>query len=235
MASKHICLISTIHDPKGKLFLPAFHYLPALDQIYDSIIISVTDQTNQIVKDVTNGNISPTQGMAMGRRRVLQLGLATQADVFHYCDFDRILYWVAHFPKELKELIKIVRSNDDLGKFLVLERTQWAFDTHPLLQRLTEGLVNKYHSNGRYTDYLSGSRIIPRDLATQILDKSQVNNGAALDVEWVKLLDPDNVSHFAFNGLAYEHKFLGLEKSFKQEVATRLDNMISALRLNVTR
>lgn len=224
------CLLSTIHDPQGKMYEPIKYLFPRLVNIYDDVIISITGKTHPSIVDAIGkyGDIGPTAGIAKGRRRVLGLGLQADADYFHYCDFDRILYWAAHYPKQLQHTISDTKGVD---KMVILERSDEAWVSHPFLQRLTEWTINCHYSNGRYTDYLTGSRIIPRQMAEVILSGSKATNGAALDIEWPLIVGLDNILYLKVDGLAYEHRYLGLEKPFAQEVKTRLDNMFSALRL----
>ena len=226
------CLLSTIYDPQGKMYEPIKQLFPRLVELYDDVIISVTDKTHPAIIDTIGkyANVGPTAGMANGRRRVLELGLKTNADYFHYCDFDRMLFWIAHYPKQLEHTIQDTKGID---KMAILERSDDAFASHPFLQRLTEWIINCRYSNGRYTDFLTGSRIIPAYLARLIVEKSKATNGAELDIEWPMIAGLENLIYLKVDGLAYEHKYLGLEKPFNQEIKTRIDNMISALRLNV--
>lgn len=230
MANSDCCLISTIHDPESKLAEPIRRYLPALRYIYPNVIFSVTDRTHEdVIFSLGNcASVGPTSGHANGRRRALRLGLESGANTFHYCDSDRILFWIATCPDELAELVGKVSHTD---KLVILERTGEAWQSHPFLQRLTEGTINRTFQNGHYIDYLTGSRIIPRNLAVKILGKSRAKNAAALDVEWPLIVGADSIIRVSVNGLAYEHRLWGLEKSLGLEVKVRLDNMFSALRL----
>ncbi len=210
------------------MYEPIKCLLPRLLDIYDNVAISITNKTHLSIIDAIGiyGSVGPTAGIANGRRRVLELGLKSNADYFHYCDFDRILFWVAHFPKQLWHTINDTKGID---KMVILERSNEAWRSHPLLQRLTEWVINCRYSNGKYTDYLTGSRIIPRPMVEMILAKSKVTNGATLDVEWPLIIELNNLLYLKVDGLAYEHKYLGLQKPFIQEVKTRVDNMVSAL------
>lgn len=219
-------LISTVHDPDAKLAPAARLLLPYLSTVYSGMAFCVTDKTHPdtIRAFGSSAIVNQAEGPANGRRCALSLGLQTIYNTFHYCDGDRILFWAWHYPDEL---CNIVKRYEKAHCFVVLGRTKKAFSTHPLFQRLTENLVNLSTLSGK--DYLSGSRIIPRPIALKILEASTDDNAAALDLEW-PLIARDFI-YTEVDGLAYEHKFFGLEKPFKVEAKTRITNMISSIKV----
>lgn len=217
-------LLSTIHDPAGKLAAPALATLPLLDSIYEGVAFCVTARThrNTIRALGASAILNTAEGAANGRRCALVLGLDMRAKVFHYCDGDRILYWALNNPDELQ---RVVKNYEHTKHLVILGRTPQAFRTHPFFQRITESIVNLSTFSG--VDYLSGSRIIPYPLAAQILTQSKNNNAAALDLEWPKIAG--GFIYAEVDGLAYEHRAFGLEKPFKQEIKTRLENMVFSI------
>jgi hypothetical protein len=225
-----VCLLSTVHDPAGKLANAAGEKLSVLKELYSSCVFLATDKTHPRTKTILREyvTIAPTDGMANARRLALSIGYYNHKDVFHFCDFDRILFWVSTNPDELKWLIE---SAVVAVKFIILQRTTRAFESHPLLQRVTEKVINQAFSNGIYIDYLSGSRIIPARFVPRILRQSKVTNGAAIDIEWAKIIGEDDTTWWACDGLAYEHTMFDIEKPPIKEIVTRLDNMVSALSL----
>lgn len=240
MANQNICLISTVHDPAGKLAPFIRKYLPLLVDIYGEIRVNVTEKTHLETWKALgkHGSIGKTAGNgAEGRRRALRLGLETDCETFHYCDFDRILYWVAHHPRELE---RIIENSGDVRTFIILERSVHAIKSHPIFQRLTEGIANfvfsEWYSDNHALDFLSGSRLISRPCVLEILWYSKENNAAAIDFEWPTILGRERVVYQSVDGLAYEHRFLGIEKPFSEEIKTRLNNLFEIIKLRyVTR
>lgn len=217
-------LISTIHDPQAKLAKAAKTHIPFLRTIYEDMCFCVTEKTHPDTITALGefAILNNAEGPANGRRCALNLGLSTDAQVFHYCDGDRILFWAMMHPNELKE---VVEKFQHTKHFVILGRTRQAFRTHPLFQRITESIINLSSLSG--IDYLSGSRIIPRSTAVKILDHSRNNNAAALDLEWPKIVG--DFLYTRVDGLEYEHRIFNLEKPFRQEVRTRLENMILSI------
>lgn len=219
-------LISTVHDPGAKLARAAEMLLPFLSTVYSGMAFCVTEKTHpDTIRAFGNSAIvNQAEGPANGRRCALTLGLETPHNVFHYCDGDRVLFWAWMHPGELYATIK---RFEKANRLVVLGRTKQAFGTHPLFQRITEWAVNTSTLSG--VDYLSGSRIIPRLVALKILAQSKDDNAAALDLEWPRIAG--DFIYIQVDGLAYEHRLFGLEKPFRTEMKTRVDNMISSIRV----
>lgn len=235
MANQNLCLVSTVHDPAGKLAPFILASMPVLETIYGKIRVNVTQKTHLATWTALGeyGRFGDTSGNgAEGRRGALRLGLETDCDVFHYCDFDRILYWVSHHAHEL---IECTKDLSEKSPFIIYERSRPALYTHPFFQRITERLANAVYEDlyrDNYTlDYLSGARIIPRVYVCEILARSTTNNAAALDFEWPLILGRDRLTHLTVNGLAYEHRFLGIQKPFFEEIKTRLVNLFEVIKL----
>lgn len=218
-------LVSTIHDPTGKLAQAARKMFPFLSTVYEGMIFCVTEKTHRDTIKALEGSavINLARGAANGRRCALSLGLETKHKAFHYCDGDRILFWACRYPYELRN---IVRKFNHTERMVILGRTKEAMDSHPLFQRITEHAINILAARG--IDYLTGSRIIPADIAEKILEHSISSNVAALDVEWPRIAG--DFIYAQVDGLAYEHRLFGLEKPLSKEIPMRLQNMISAIR-----
>jgi hypothetical protein len=211
-------LLSALHDSDGKLIDAISLYLPELQRIYDSIVVVVTDTTDGKVIDLLGeaAKVQAMGGLAQARRMSINFGLQTQADHFHYCDFDRVLYWIINYPDELRSVVNHIPLYD----FVVFGRTEQAFNTHPELQRITELECNRLF--GYNVDILSGSRGLSRPVAQKIVAESTAN-GAGVDAEW--LLIAERFRYIECNGLAYESASFGIEKSDNEELETRIKNL----------
>ncbi len=118
-------------------------------------------------------------GAAHARREVVQFGLEGNHEHYHYCDFDRLLTWIKTDIDELRQVIRDIQSSD----FLVLGRTEQAFQTHPKEWIETERITNKIFSLeiGRQMDITAGSCAFTKRCAEYILRYSEA---AMTDAEW---------------------------------------------------
>jgi hypothetical protein len=68
----------------------------------------------------------------------VQLGLSRPVDRIHFCDLDRLIHWLMHFPNELVSLPDRWTEHD----VTMLVRSPRALNSHPDCQVLTESLAN---------------------------------------------------------------------------------------------
>lgn len=226
-----VTLLSILHDPSGQLLDPAKIVLPELTRIYKNVVVDITEDTQSdlisYVNRLTIASVNKRDGIGNSRRRVLASGLSnTTSNHFHYCDFDRIIYWYTFFPEELEEYINIIPKFD----FIVFGRTQLAFSSHPFIQKLTEWLCDLIFSvkySDGFTDILSGSRGMSRRVA-KIISRYSKAHGAGVDAEWPKIaLDSGYpVVDYSVNGLGYESIHLNIQKNKWQEIKFRFENLI---------
>jgi hypothetical protein len=120
------------------------------------------------------------------------------------CDFDRALHWMAHYPRELPEVIGGIAEFD----LLVLGRTDRAWATHPPYQAQTEPLFNRIFAltTGLPWDVGAGSRGFSRRGAERLLELSKEPT-IGIDAEWPLLLLSQEgyaVGYRACEGLEFE-------------------------------
>jgi hypothetical protein len=155
-----IGLICVTHDPAGKNTNLVKKLDSSLNEVYQDMYITVSEETNKELKDklVESGfkiKVIPKKGAAHARREVLKFGLKGSNQYFHYCDFDRLLTWADRYGNELKSIVAEIPDND----YLILGRTKRAFNTHPIEWVETEKITNKIFSLelGQEADVTAGS------------------------------------------------------------------------------
>ncbi len=175
-----VALAATHHDSDGRLYDQTARIVPLLHEIYSSIVILVTPATlpaSRSLLQATGVHISssgadlPQGHMHLGlwRRRAVEQALmvSLQATHIHFCDFDRVLHWAEYYPDELRLTLDTLTQYD----FTVLGRTRRAFDSHPRIQRDTEGIVNHVFAtvSGLPWDVTAASRGLSRWAAQPIV------------------------------------------------------------------
>lgn len=241
MSNNKIALLTTIHDPDGNLVNHTQDYLPKISSLFDLRFCEVTQETSQKLIKILHPNIllniTPKNGMAQARRQVLSFGLESDATYFFHCDFDRLLFWIAHYPEELEKCLDYTFRYD----FIVYGRTYYAFETHPELQRITERAGNalcRYVLNLSYSffphylsipeiDFLSGTRSFSYKVG-KYLKRRSYENGAKIDIEWplsIQASEYYSSGYTEVEGLAYETDFCNSQRSELEELELRLKNL----------
>jgi hypothetical protein len=186
-----VTLVATVHQPDDALSELTQVTLPRLQVLYDALVFLCSQTTSAEIlallrasgATVHHERRQPTNlsGIGRVRRQALRLGLTTGCDHLHLCDFDRLLHWAAHYPDELRQVVKEIANYD----LLILGRTGRAFATHPPYQVETERLANLVFSKvyGQERDITSGSRGLSRRAAEPLLIHSH-EVGAGVDAEW---------------------------------------------------
>ncbi|HEX2922830.1 MAG TPA: hypothetical protein VHS28_02235, partial [Chloroflexota bacterium] len=181
-----VALVSTLHDPDGRMVKPTRRFLDELKRIYDAIVVVPTSATTPRLLDALQGTVvevlSESNGsIGIGRRHALRLGIETGSSHLHYCDFDRVLHWIGRYPQELTRALEVIGRHD----YLMLGRTDRAFDTHPRVQKDTERITNHGFSlwYGEEVDVSAGSCGVSSTAAKLILEKSVAPTNAT-DAEW---------------------------------------------------
>ena len=213
-AESRVSLVVTVHQPDEQLAALAEAQLPALAARYTEITAYCSASTHEgILRIMRSHGASvciddkPLAGMyAIGhvRRRALRAGLEAGTSHLQMCDFDRALHWMAHYPRELQEVITAITGCD----LLVLGRTDRAWATHPPYQAETEPLFNKIFAltTGLPWDVGAGSRGFSRRGAERLLELSKEPT-IGIDAEWPLLLLGQEcyaVGYRACEGLEFE-------------------------------
>lgn len=208
----NVGLICVTHDPSGKNIDLVKKHSYILRQIYSDLFITVSEETgkNQIEelkKNKFNLRVIPKKGAAHARREVLRFGLNGSNEHFHYCDFDRLLTWADRYSNELKEIPSEICKYD----FVILGRTERAFNTHPIEWVETEKITNRIFSLelGQEVDITAGSCGFSRESALLIAEYSK---DRVTDAEWpmiVHRIGHMKVGYRAVEGLEYQEDING--------------------------
>src|SRR4051812_13247289 len=111
-------LISTLHDPDGRMLEPLTQCIDLFKSIYgELIVVSTPESSSELAKLLTahRAHVRPNGSACIGesRRRAVIFGLqTTSAARLHYCDFDRLLHWALHYSHELERVV-----THELGRF----------------------------------------------------------------------------------------------------------------------
>ncbi|MGX4687566.1 hypothetical protein JNUCC83_12040 [Vagococcus sp. JNUCC 83] len=202
-------LLATIHDPYGKLVQSLKANKQMLNNIFSDIYLCVSHETDislieEIQQSFLHVSIIPKNGAADARRKVIFYGLTTKEvnTSFLYCDFDRVLTWLATNPSELRELVDDRSSYD----YTILGRTDEAFTSHPISWQETEKITNDVASKFfclENLDVTAGAAIMSKNAATLIAMNS---NHSHTDCEWPKIITDKggSLSHKKVNGLCFK-------------------------------
>lgn len=160
----------------------------------------------------------PGYGIADARRFALQYLTMSQDDLIFLLDFDRLLFWLAHYPDELDAILYHAWVGG-ISQPTVYGRTEAAIMSHPQIQRATEMAAVGHFYNKLFDerhpamDFFAGCYLLPRFAAKYITDNSHADEPGAVDVEWQALLHfgLTKVNMIRVDGLAYEGVWAGLE------------------------
>lgn len=199
-------LLCVTHDKEGKNLKLIESYAKQLKKFYSGLYITVSEETDPRIIDCLINNefkvkVIPKKGAAHARREVVKFGLTSEHLYFHYADFDRILTWVKLYPDELENIVNQLTKYD----YLILGRTEEAFQSHPVEWRKTEEISNRITSLelNLDVDVTAGSCAFSRESADLLIKYSQ---DKMTDSEWpmiIKRIGMLNVSYQSVNGLVY--------------------------------
>ncbi|HUX87574.1 MAG TPA: hypothetical protein VMW65_11275 [Chloroflexota bacterium] len=175
-------LLSPLHDPEARLLRwaerlsanddplsRAWHSVKANYGKVLAVASPVTDSRTRAVLEragwvIANGS----NGIDRGLWAMVQRGLDDPVERIHFCDLDRVIHWLCHYPDELRQLPEVW----DKADLVMLARSPRAFASHPPCQTLTEGLANQVIASRigvRFADAFSGSYIWNRRAAEAVL------------------------------------------------------------------
>jgi len=212
-------LVCITHDPNGKNTSLLKKLSPILNQVYSDLFITVSEVTDkdlihELERNGFNVRVIPKKGAAHARREVLKFGLQGSNQSFHYCDFDRLLTWADKYDYELKNIVNDIPNHD----YIILGRTERAFNTHPIEWIETEKITNKVFSLelGQETDVTAGSCGFSRQCAQLISENSKDN---MTDAEWpmiVHRIGKLKVEYKAVEGLEYSEDINGITRQISE-------------------
>lgn len=209
-------LVTVIHDPQGN-HIKLFKELQRdLEDIYTEMFITVSDETsvelfNELEKSKFNVKRIPKLGAAHARREAIKFGLTGSSLYYHYCDFDRVLTWGNNYLGELKEIVADIPNHE----YMILGRTERAFNTHPLAWIETEKITNKIFSLefGEEVDITSGSCSLSRVSAEYI---NKYSKEKMTDAEWAMIIHRIanlQVDYRSVEGLEYHEQINSINRT----------------------
>lgn len=208
-------LVTVIHDPKGKTIELFRKRKNQIELLYPECFITISHQTSQELKELLGESgfftkFIPKLGAAHARREAIKWGLTGSSQHFHYCDFDRLLTWADRHYDELKDQSKTRHSSD----YLILGRTERAFQTHPFAWKETEKLTNQIFSMefGKRVDITTGSCLFSRASAQCIIQHSSAK---VTDTEWPMIIHrmaKGKVGYREVEGLEYHEEVNGVNR-----------------------
>lgn len=222
-----IGLLTVTHDQSGKNIELLNELHEEFEKIYGELFITISEESSdKLVKEFEKTqfkiNIIPKKGAADARREVVKFGLSGTSEYYHYCDFDRLLTWGKNYLGELKNIMKIIPDSD----YLILGRTERAFNTHPRAWIETEKITNTICSLelNKEVDITAGSCSFSRECAKYI---SKYSKDKMTDSEWAMIIyriAKLGVDYRAVEGLEYHEETNGIDKivSNAEEWAVRL-------------
>lgn len=210
-----VALALLYHDPQGQLSEQVRQAAPLLADRFSNIAICASPQANPqalalwqaagaLVETESRGDDLPAYRLGAARRTAVLLALQQGSDHVLYCDGDRILHWIARYPDELRQVADQIRAYD----FTVLGRSARAFQSHPGVQRDTEGVVNTVFRRvtGLDWDMGSGARGLSRR-AAEALHGHCADDTIAVDVTWplcLRRLPGYTLGYVITEGLEFE-------------------------------
>lgn len=212
-----VSLVTTHHDPRGRIYDQMARMLPRLRELYTPLAVIITASTEPRTRELLRQNGAhigesdraredALRYVGLHRRQALELALNTDPAVthIHLCDFDRVLHWVEFHPDELRMILARLSAHD----FTVLGRTPRAFASHPRVQRDTEAIINHAFNlaSGKAWDVSAASRGLSRRAAEAIVASCH-DDTIGNDCSWPLYLQRLNgltLSYMEAEGLEFE-------------------------------
>ncbi|MFD1032168.1 hypothetical protein [Metaplanococcus flavidus] len=213
MRISELTLVTIMHKPShDPLFIrKIYESQETIEQSYlekIAVISNVTD--SQVEKSLMDLDFKvfkiEKKGVAHARRSALKIAIEVSENThFHYCDLDRLLTWATYHPSELIALKEsLFASNAD---YIIIGRTDYAFDTHPTSWKKTEQVANSVFSTfcNFDVDITAGSAGMSRD-ALQVINKHTNDSYSMTDAEWPLLVFQTDslLGSIRVNGLRYD-------------------------------
>ncbi len=208
-------LVSTLHDPQGRLGAALAARGAAL-RSYAGVYVTATDATSRdVVAALQDRGVQVIGGandrVGAARRLALRTAFDAGHGAFLYCDFDRWLHWMGRFPDELLALPGRLAGRHRGPWYACLGRTRRAMATHPYVQRIAEGATNRAISLacGRRLDATAGACWLSHAGAALIVpDSTEPTNATYL--EWPALVyraDWRRLTYVATEGSEWRRRF----------------------------
>jgi hypothetical protein len=232
------------YDPSGRYNRAFQHQLDALKSAFDAICVSVAPPTGAdnagfvryleaqgcVVFDNPAGATIGDQS-----REALRLALGYTDQPIFFGFLDRILFaleteWRWQFLQDLKVY--------QTAAFLVFERSQAAWDTHPANYREIEQMVSRMFEllSGRSVELMPCALLLSHDVASTILNQS-TSSAHEVWAEWTLLAMKNGIpiTTQKVDWLAWEHPYWEDVDSdeFKRCRESSPDEVIKRIKMNM--
>ena len=188
-----ITLATTYHDPRGVLYAQLARLLPTLATHFAAIAVDASpemhgptlallrDHGAQINQQARPFSADGVPHLGKARRDAVALALQQETPFVVYCDGDRILHWLDHYPTELATVLAALTHYD----FTILGRTPRAFASHPRVQTETEAIINRLYTalSGREWDITAAARGLSQQ-AAQAIVSGCADDTIGVDASW---------------------------------------------------
>ena len=181
--------LATAWHPRGEL-ARLEHNLPLLKQAYSGVSIALPPDANvnivRMLEFWPELTVTVTPEWSWGRYLALKNALTYPVQYIMYADLDRLLRWVETQPAEWQQTIKALANQD----FLIIGRTERAYQTHPRALIETEAISNRVTSYflNLEVDVSAGAKGFSRQAAEFIAANCQGGQALGTDAEWPILL-----------------------------------------------
>ncbi|MFS0674956.1 hypothetical protein [Ornithinibacillus sp. 179-J 7C1 HS] len=221
-----IALITIIHDKYGSLIIPLKKVIHRIEEYYPSRYVAVSDETCPDIIELLGKHgfgifVIEKNGAANARRKLVQIMSNYEYDFYHYCDLDRFVTWMLDHSSELPSIQKDIINYH----YLVIGRTEVAFQSHPISWQETEKITNHMFSLevGSEMDITAGSCSMSREALLEIAVQSSAK---MTDGEWPLIarnkFGKENIGYYKVDGLKYlEHNKANM-KDEVEEWCTRV-------------
>lgn len=208
-------LATTVHDPANLLYAQMSREWPKIRAIFTTIAVNASPTTStQLLGFLHQQGATIQLQPESDEEGVLRLGEARRDVVIEslkagdthtlHCDFDRVLHWAETYPDELVQVVAKLPSHD----FTVLGRTPRAFDSHPLIQRDTERIINHVYAlaSRNEWDITAAARGISQRAAAAI-EQGCPERNIGVDAAWTLFVQQQSELTMAYvetEGLEFE-------------------------------
>lgn len=211
-----VTLATTYHDPRGVLYDQLTRLLPALTEHFAHIVVDASpelhaatlarlrEQGAQVVQTERPFSPDGVPHLGKARRNAVALALHQETPFVMYCDGDRILHWLDHYPAELATILTTLTAYD----FTIMGRTPRAFASHPRVQTATEAIINQLYTalSGRDWDITAAGRGMSRAAAQALVDGCH-DDTIGVDATWPLFIQAHGgltMGYVATEGLEFE-------------------------------
>lgn len=179
-------LTTTIHDPKATLSKEIDNSEELWNIFENRIAVYTPFTSSNMAESLEKAGFSVSKGseeQVFTYRKALDLALEKASDRILYVDLDRLIHWDLKYPKELRKVVGEIQN----AEFILIGRTERAFETHPTTQRKTERIANLLGSAllnfDETKDILSSTWAFAPRIGEDLLE-ANIENSSGFYCEW---------------------------------------------------